>query len=283
MSFNSQIPWLTGYDRDNNSSLSPGIGDRNRIKSPRSISSSSLESDALVQSREDEHYTPFALSPSRMKPNSKIFEFSKSETESRSPNHGKNSPLIHPLIKLESFKYQNDSFGTPIHIPLDKRESQPQPQQPRGGARQSTHIKRSSRFSESKSGKPMKDQSSENKDDKESKARFSMEDIEKEHFDPQTKPARKESSPKNRPFFKKRLTAVLTPTQLELLDDKVIKSSRGAKTRHRSFSTNSQKPGVRRSKLLQRISNIAARGSIVAAPGEADNPAVIFKQLLVLS
>jgi len=92
MSFNSQIPWLAGYDRDNNSSLSPGLGDRHRVKSPRSdsiSSSSSLESDALVQSKDDDHYKPFALSPSRMKPNSKTFEFSKSETESRSPNHGK--------------------------------------------------------------------------------------------------------------------------------------------------------------------------------------------------
>jgi len=91
ISFNSQIPWLAALDKDN-SSISPGLGDRNRIKSPRSESSSSLESDALVQSKDDDHYTPFALSPSRMKPNSKTFEFSKSETESRSPNHGKKSP-----------------------------------------------------------------------------------------------------------------------------------------------------------------------------------------------
>ncbi len=139
---------------------------------------------------------------------------------------------------------------------------------------------RNSRFSEAKVAK--QNASSENRDAREEQIRFSIEDIEKEPLEAPTKPARKESSPKNgKPFFKKRLTAVLTPTQLELLDDKVIKSSRG-KTRHRSFSNNAVKPGVRRSKLLQRISNIAARGSIAAAPGEADNPAVIFKQLLVI-
>ena len=124
--------------------------------------------------------------------------------------------------------------------------------------------------------------SSENKEEKSEKARFSLEDIEKEPHEVDSRPSRKESSPKSKTkFFQKRLTAVLTPTQLELLDDKIIKSSRD-KTRHRSFSTNSQKPGVRRSKLLQRISNIAARGPTVAHPGDADNPAVIFKQLLVI-
>lgn len=282
ISFNSQIPWLAALDKEN-SSLSPGLGDRNKIKSPpRSVSSSSLESDALVQSRDDDHYTPFSLSPSRMKPNSKTFEFSKSETESRSPNHGKKSSSKNSLFtQLESFKFQNDSFGTPLPVPLDKRESQPsQPSPPRQGRASGNAVKRNSRFSEAKIAK-QKDPSSENRDAREEQIRFSIEDIEKEPYEAPLRPARKESSPKNgKPFFKKRLTAVLTPTQLELLDDKVIKSSRG-KTRHRSFSNNAVKPGVRRSKLLQRISNIAARGSLAAAPGEADNPAVIFKQLLV--
>lgn len=157
-------------------------------------------------------------------------------------------------------------------VPLDKRESQPSPTRP--------GRSRNSRFSEAKIAK-QKEASSENRDGRDDPIRFSIEDIEKEPLEAQSRTPRKESSPKNgKPFFKKRLTAVLTPTQLELLDDKVIKSSRG-KTRLRSFSNNVVKPGVRRSKLLQRISNIAARGSIAAAPGEADNPAVIFKQLLV--
>ena len=185
------------------------------------------------------------------------------------------------LIQLESFKFQNDSFGTPQLVALDKRESQPQPSPPRQGRASGIAVQRNSRFSEAKIAK-QKDPSSENRDPREEQIRFSIEDIEKEPLEGPGRTPRKESSPKSgKPFFRKRLTAVLTPTQLELLDDKVIKSTRG-KTRHRSLSNNAVKPGVRRSKLLQRISNIAARGSVAVPTGETDNPAEIFRQLLVI-
>lgn len=112
------------------------------------------------------------------------------------------------------------------------------------------------------------------------KPRLSIEDIEKEPLG--TPKSQNDNSPKSkRSFFKKRNTLILTPAQLELLDDKVLKSSRRERTR--SFSTNIGKNQVRRSKLLQRISNIAARGSIIGTDTDnANNPAFIFKQLLVM-
>jgi len=142
-------------------------------------------------------------------------------------------------------------------------------------------MKGSSRFSETR----MKKFSIGSSYEGEYKARLSIEDIEKEPLGAPTSQMN-ENSPKNgskRSFFKKRNTLILTPAQLELLDDKVIKSSRH-RERTRSFSTTIGKNQVRRSKLLQRISNIAARGSIIGSDHDnPNNPAFIFKQLLVIN
>ena len=159
---------------------------------------------------------------------------------------------------------------------MDKRESSPSPTNKNKGI-----MNRSSRFSEVRMKKFSIGSSYEERD---LRPRLSIEDIEKEPLGTPMNNLSDNSPKSKRSFFKKRNTLVLTPAQLELLDDKIIKSSRN-RERTRSFSTTiGGKNQVRRSKLLQRISNIAARGSIASVETDnANNPAIIFKQLLVIN
>lgn len=175
------------------------------------------------------------------------------------------------IISLESFKFQNESFGGPHLKKNDDEKSDNDKEKIKLGI-----MKRNSRFSENRGKRSRKSESS-NGDFRDLAHRLSIHgDIFKE---PAPAPRADDGSPTNKSgFFKKRATLMLTPAQIDLIDDKVTKHS-NYRQRTRSFSTNPEKGKVRRSKLLQRISNIAARGSIMD-PGP-DNPAFIFKQLLV--
>ena len=88
-SSNSQVHWLGLLDRDS-LSVSPGLGDRTIINSPKSEKSFSYGSDELVQSGEDEHYSPNSLTPTKKKPGLFAVDVSKSDTESKGPNQGIN-------------------------------------------------------------------------------------------------------------------------------------------------------------------------------------------------
>ena len=92
-SSNSQLNWMNVFDRDN-LSVSPGLGDRTIINSPKSGKSFSYGSDELVQSMEDEHFSPNSLTPTRKKPGLFAYDVSKSDTESKGPHQG---------IKFSSF------------------------------------------------------------------------------------------------------------------------------------------------------------------------------------
>ena len=69
----------------------------------------------------------------------------------------------------------------------------------------------------------------------------------------------------------------LSPSQISLIDDKVLYTD----GRTKPFINSSPGPKVRRSKLLDRISLIAARGSF--DDGKGESPALIFKQVLVIT
>lgn len=136
-------------------------------------------------------------------------------------------------------------------------------------------VKRTSRFSERLHATSKSKASATDSREIGSKPRLSIQgDIEKEPMPS----IRVDDSPGSKSgFFKKRPAMVLSPSQLDMINDKVTRKV--GIQRQRSLSVNLDKPKQGRSKLLQRISNIAARGSVVGLqPGE---PAVIFKQLLV--
>ena len=267
---NSQFPLLQLPDQGNPTLTSPlSKGDLIDFRSPKSnnaSSSSSLTSsasnisDLLVGSREDIHNSPSSLSHNRPKPGLVTFEVSKSDTESN-------------RYHQESFKIQNDSsLASPGLIP-DERKSLDLSKQKPG------IVKRNSRFSESRRGVSKGSKHSIEDIPANMKQRLSIDG--EILTETQEVPAAKTEvmSPRTKSgFFKKRRTMILNPAQIELLDQKIFRPS--VKQRTRSFSSGVDKGRVRRSKLLQRISHIAARGSAMSN-NEPENPAYIFKQLLV--
>ena len=263
---NSQLPLRQLPSRDNPILNSQKSGDDLlNLKPPESsgsssssslTSSSSNVSDLLVGSREDAHHSPSSLVHNRPKPGLATFGVYKSGTESN-------------RYQQESFKIQDDSFSGRVGLVLEQSRSLEPPRNMPG------IVKRNSRFSEirrrvSKGSKHSIDEIPENR-----KQRLSIDgEILKEAL---TVPATKAESPAAKSgFFKKRKTTVLTPAQIELLDQKIFKPS--VRQRTKSYTSGMDK-GRRRSQFLQRISNIAARGSITS--NNEENPAFIFKQLLV--
>lgn len=270
----SQIPWSITMDRESSSPV-PQKGDDINIRSPRSDQSSpsssvrSSDSGVFRQSQDDDHNSPTVLPLTRPKPGMSGFEVSKSDTDSYHTNKGIFLSFIqNPNSSgIESIKFNNESFGSPMPAGIrnSRVDRSPRADRSPSGKDRPGIMKRNSRFSVRKGS------SSESKD----KSRLSIHgDIQKEPIPAGS--VKGDDTPKSN-FFKQRLTLLLTPSQMELIDDKVSKNSR-PKNRERSMSANIEKGKQRRSKLLTRISNIAARGSVVSL--EPENPAFVFRQLL---
>lgn len=170
-------------------------------------------------------------------------------------------------------KFHNESFGpAPSRKDSEKSRRDSDKTKSRPGV-----VKRTSRFSERLHATSKTSKTGTDSREIGSKPRLSIQaDIEKE---PMPSIKVDDNSPGSKSgFFKKRPALVLTPGQLDMINDKVAKKT--GLQRQRSLSVNLEKPKVGRSKLLQRISNIAARESVMGGLPGAE-PAVIFKQLLV--